>query len=109
MTTRKVDLGLGGAERRELRRLAHSLRPAVQLGGAGLTAALIDAVDQALEDHELIKLRLAGERNERRDLAEQAADRTDSTLAGLVGHVAILYRAARDPNRRRIDPIRRNA
>ena len=109
MTAWKVDLGLGGAEKRNLRRLAHSLRPAVQLGGAGLTVAVVDAVDRALEDHELIKLRLAGERDERKDLAEQAAERTQSTLAGLVGHVAILYRPARDPKRRRIDPSRRNA
>ena len=109
MATRKADLGLGGAERRNLRRMAHGLRPAVQLGGAGLTGAVVDAVDRALEDHELIKLRLAGERNERRDLASQAAERTHSTLAGLVGHVAILYRPARDPERRRIDPSRRGA
>ena len=109
MATRKVDLGLGGAERRNLRRMAHSLRPAVQLGGAGLTGAVVDAIDRALEDHELIKLRLAGERDERKDLAAQAAERTQSTLAGLVGHVAILYRPARNPERRRIDPSRRDA
>ncbi len=109
MTTRKIALGLSGTQRRNLRRRAHALRPAVQLGGAGLTGAVVDAVDRALEDHELIKLRLAGERNQRRDLAKLAAERTQSTLAGLVGHVAILYRPARDPKRRRIDPSRRDA
>jgi len=95
---------LTGAERRNLRRLAHGLRPVVQLGGAGLTPALLDAVDHALEDHELIKLQLAGERDERRELAEETAARTDATLAGLVGRMAILYRPARDPERRRVDP-----
>ena len=65
--------------------------------------------DRALEDHELIKLQLVGERDERRELAEQAAERTDSALAGLVGRVAILYRPARDPERRRIDPRSRRS
>lgn len=98
---------LSGAERRNLRRQAHGLRPVVQLGGAGLTAAIVDAVDQALEDHELIKLKLDGERDERRRVAEGVAQRTGSALAGIVGRVAILYRAARDPERRRIEPGRR--
>lgn len=98
--------GLGGAERRELRRLAHPLRPVVALGGAGLTDAVVDAVDRALDDHELIKLRLVGEREARRVLAEDVAARTRSALAGLVGRVAILYRPAPDPTRRRIDPSR---
>lgn len=107
MTTQKVELGLGGAERRVLRRLAHPLRPVVQLGGEGLTDALLGAVDRALEDHELIKLKLVGERDERRPLAEDVALRTGSALAGLVGRVAILYRPASDPARRRIDPRRK--
>lgn len=95
---------LGGAERRALRRLAHPLRPVVALGGAGLTDAVVDAVDRALADHELIKLRLVGEREARRELAEDVASRTQSALAGLVGRVAILYRPSPDPARRRIDP-----
>jgi RNA-binding protein len=100
---------LGGAERRELRRQAHTLHPVVQIGGAGVTDALIGAVDRALEDHELIKLRLGGDRDERASLALQVAARTGSELAGLVGKVAILYRPASDPERRRVDPRRRSA
>jgi RNA-binding protein len=100
---------LGGAERRELRRQAHALHPVVHLGGAGVTDALIGAVDRALEDHELIKLRLVGERDERQQVAEEVASRTGSELAGLVGRVAILYRPASDPERRRIDPRLRSA
>lgn len=95
---------LSGSERRTLRRLAHPLRPVVQAGGAGVTDALVGAVDRALADHELIKLQIAGERDERRRVAEAVAERTHSALAGLVGRVAILYRPAADPARRRIAP-----
>jgi RNA-binding protein len=100
---------LGGAERRALRRQAHALHAVVQLRSAGVTDALIGAVDRALEDHELIKLRLGGERDLRASLASVVAERTGSELAGLVGKVAILYRPASDPARRRIDPRRRSA
>lgn len=100
---------LTGAERRTLRRLAHALRPVVQLGGAGLTDGLVAAIDRALDDHELIKLKIVDERDARRALAEEAARRTGSALAGMVGRVAILYRPASDPERRRVDPSGRGA
>jgi RNA-binding protein len=100
-------LGLSGAARRALRRLAHPLRPVVQIAGAGLTDTLVEAVDRALEDHELIKLQIVHDREERRALAEEVAKRTRSELAGTVGRIAILYRPAADPERRRIDPTAR--
>ena len=93
---------MSGAARRELRRLAHPLRPVVQIGEAGLSASVMQAVEDALERHELIKLRIAHERDARRTFAAEVARRTGSELAGLVGRVAILYRPARDPERRRI-------
>lgn len=92
---------LSGAERRALRRRAHPLRPVVQIGSAGLTDPLMRAVDRALEDHELIKLQIAQDRPLRRELAEELARRTRSELAGMVGRIAILYRPATDPARRR--------
>ncbi|HVN38853.1 MAG TPA: YhbY family RNA-binding protein [Myxococcota bacterium] len=94
---------LGGRERRALRRLAHDLRPVVQVGGAGLSDGLIAAVDAALHDHELVKLEIARERRERAELADAVAERTRSALAGMVGKIAILYRPAPDPTKRRID------
>lgn len=93
---------LAGVDRRHLRRLAHGLKPVVQVGSAGVTEAVAKALGAALRDHELVKLRIAGEREERRAIAEQLAERTRSALAGVVGQVAILYRPARDPERRRI-------
>jgi RNA-binding protein len=109
MSSEAIAPVLSGAQRRTLRRHAHPLRPSVALGAAGLTDGVVDAIDRALEDHELIKLKLAGERGERAELATRAAERTGSALAGTVGRVAILYRPARDAERRRIDPSARDA
>lgn len=102
MATESPTRSLGGAARRELRRLAHPLRPAVQIGGAGLSETVMRAIEDALESHELIKLQIAHERPARQELADEVARRTGSELAGLVGKIAILYRPARDPERRRI-------
>jgi RNA-binding protein len=93
---------LRGADRRHLRRLAHPLQPVVRVGGSGLTSALLRAIDDALEDHELIKIKIPADREQRREIAEQVSRETRSVLAGLVGQVAILYRRAKQEDKRRI-------
>ena len=93
---------LTGADRRTLRRLANPLHVTVQLGSAGLTKGVVQAVDRGLRDHELVKIRIALERPERGEAAEEIARRTDAALAGTVGRVAILYRPAHEPDGRRI-------
>lgn len=97
-------LQLRSSQRKRLRGLAHPLHPVVQVGRGGLGEALLAAIDQELASHELIKVRLAGEREERRAQAAAIEERLGCALAGLVGHVAILYRPAADLAERRIDP-----
>ncbi len=95
-------VALAGRDRRHLRGLAHALEPVVQIGAAGVTPAVVSALDRALGDHELVKVRITRERDERREIADALASETRSAVAGLVGHVAVLYRPAREPERRRI-------
>jgi len=95
--------GLSGSDRRHLRSLAHALDPVVQIGAAGVTPGVIAALDRALFDHELVKVRIARERDERREIAEELGVATRSAVAGLIGHVAMLYRPAREAERRRIE------
>jgi len=82
---------LKGFQRKHLRALAHALKPVVQVGQAGVTGAVIEAVETALLDHELIKVRLTRPEDKRAD-AEALAAGTSSALVGLVGHTAILYK-----------------
>lgn len=93
---------LTGSDRRHLRRLAHALDAVVQIGAAGITPGVVQALDAALRDHELVKVRIACERDERAEVASAIAEQTRSAVAGLVGHVAVLYRPAPDPDRRKI-------
>jgi RNA-binding protein len=91
---------LTGRQRRHLRALGHSLRPIVQIGKAGIDDGLVAAVDRALADHELVKVRV-GEAAalERHDAAETLAGRTHSQVAQVLGGVVLLYRAAADQPR----------
>jgi len=71
--------------------MAHTLEPVVHVGHAGVSDGVVRAVEQALLDHELIKVRLH-EPADKKGEAEALAVATDSALCGLVGHTVILYR-----------------
>jgi|CXWL01.1.fsa_nt_gi RNA-binding protein len=94
---------LRGAQRRYLRGLAHDLDPVVHVGQKGLTPQVAAEVDRALEIHELIKVRLPGDRDERAALADALAAATAAERVGLVGGVLILYRRQPDPEKRQIE------
>jgi len=91
-------MSLTDPQRRFLKGRAHPLKPVIQVGGAGLTEALVKETQRALHDHELIKVRFrASERSARDALVAELAQRTDSALVDRIGHVAVLYRARTPP------------
>jgi RNA-binding protein len=95
-------LQLTGAQRKKLRGLAHDLEPVVVLGRGGLTEGVLAEIERALECHELIKVRLSGDRNERSECATEIASRLRCGLAGTIGTLAILYRPHPNTERRRL-------
>jgi len=82
---------LAGYQRKYLRGLVHSQHALVQIGQSGITEAVIAAVDQALEDHELIKVRIK-EPEDKKAMAAELAQQSGAALCGLIGHNVILYR-----------------
>jgi RNA-binding protein len=82
---------LSGRQRQALRGMAHALEPVVHVGHGGVSDGVVRAVEQALLDHELIKVRLHEPADKKGEAAALAAA-TDSALCGLVGHTIILYR-----------------
>lgn len=98
-----MDDDLTGKQRSHLKGLAHDLDPSVLVGQQGVTDAVVEQVEMALEAHELIKVRLAGHRDERQSMAEEIARRLGARLVDSIGRMAILYRPAADPGGRRIE------
>jgi len=96
---------LTGKQRRHLRSLAHHLTVIVQIGKDGLSGSVIQATDEALARHELIKVKVgdgAGiDRHGRGDLAGALCEATSAELAGSVGKTLILFR--RNPEQSKIE------
>ncbi len=90
---RGIAMPLTAARKKSLRAAAHALKPVVMMGQRGYTPAIVAAIDEALTDHELIKVRVRGvEREERKPLIEAICRDLDAEFVALVGSVATLYR-----------------
>ncbi|MDD2302994.1 MAG: YhbY family RNA-binding protein [Eubacteriales bacterium] len=97
-------MALTSFQKKYLRALAHGLKPVVLIGQKGVSDTLIQAVDSALTDHELIKIRF-NEFKEKSQMMVIIADVEQNCrcrLAGLIGHAAILFRRHSDPDKRKI-------
>ena len=91
---------LTAAQTRFLRGQAHAQRAMLQAGAKGVSEALVAEVDLALEQHELIKVKVAGQERESRDaMIDDLAARTDAVLVQRIGHTAVLYRPSKDKRR----------
>ncbi len=91
---------LTAAQNRFLRGQAHDLKAMLQVGGKGVTDAVVAEVAAALEHHELIKVKIAATDREARDaIIEALVERSDAALVQRIGHVAILYRPSEDHRR----------
>ena len=92
-----MSTALTSSQSRFLRGQAHDLKAMLQVGGKGITDALIAEVDGALEHHELIKVKVAADDREARDaMIADLVERTDATLVQRIGHTAVLYRPSKD-------------
>lgn len=92
---------LKGSQRKYLRGAAHSFKPLVQIGKEGLSEGVLTAIDDALDAHELIKLKMTAERDERVQMVPVIEERLDCECVGTVGRMAILFRENADPERRK--------
>ena len=93
---------LNSGQRKYLRGLAHHLEPAVIVGKQGVTDSLVASVEKSLRAHELIKVRFNDHKPEKKELTANIAELTGAQVAGIVGHVAILYREHEDKEKRTI-------
>jgi RNA-binding protein len=85
---------------RELKARSQKLKPVIHVGHDGITDSLIAAVDQALSDHGLVKIRFTDHKSERKQLTAELSTRTNSRQILLVGHTVTLYRTPLDKSSR---------
>lgn len=86
-------------ERKRLRQIGHALNPVVMIGGQGLTENVIEETNRALNDHELIKVKVAGEDREARSaVIAEIANTTGAEVVQTIGKIALLYKKAKQQN-----------
>ena len=85
-------MSLSETQKRHLRGLGHHLKPVVWVGQHGLTEAVLGEIGLALDAHELIKVKIAAEREERRLIAAEIQERTGAEPIHTIGQMLILVR-----------------
>jgi RNA-binding protein len=89
-------MALSEKQKKHLRRLAHPMHPIVMLGNAGLTDGVVNELERALTDHELVKVGArVGNREARDEALSVLAARTASELVQRIGHVGVFYRRSK--------------
>jgi RNA-binding protein len=88
---------LSSTQTRYLRSLAHDLSPVVLLGNKGATEAVVKELNQALDIHELVKLKLSGgDKAERKAQIDVLVGGTQAEKVHQIGHVVVLFRRNAD-------------
>jgi len=88
---------VNAANKKKLRAEAHSLKPVVMIGQSGLTTGVLAELDQALNIHELLKVRIRAERDERKLITEKICTDSGAELIQSIGQIAVIYRL--NPNK----------
>ena len=87
------------ADKKYLRQLGHNLKPVVTIASKGLTESVQLEIERALNDHELIKLKLVtSDRDSKKILTEQICSLHGAELIQSIGHILLIHRASMKPN-----------
>jgi RNA-binding protein len=95
---------LNGYQRKYLRGLAHNLKPAIIIGQKGITEPVIREIKEALDKHELIKIKFVDfkEKEQKKEIVSIIEKKTNSLIVGMIGHITIFYRQHTNPDKRKI-------
>jgi RNA-binding protein len=84
---------LTGRQVRHLRGLGHHLHPVVMIGKEEVSESLIRSVEEALDAHELIKVKIQeGCMLDRKEAAEMLAERSGAAVVQILGKTILLFR-----------------
>ena len=94
---------LTGSQRKFLRGKAHALKPVVMIGQKGFSETVAQAVEQALDDHELIKIKFNDfkEKSQKQEIVASIEKAAGCESVGMIGHIAICFRQHKDPKKQK--------
>ena len=83
---------MNSADKKKLKSQAHALKPVIIIGQAGLTEGVIKETELALDTHELIKVKIRAEREDRNQIRDRICAETGAELIQTIGQIAVIYR-----------------
>ena len=85
--------------KKQFRTIGHKLNPVVTIAGNGLSDGVMQELSRALDDHELIKVKLAiAEKDDRKEVVAELAKLAGVEIIQEIGKVVLLYRANKNAN-----------
>lgn len=88
-------------QKKHLRALAHKIKPVVTIGQKGLTDAVTNEVEIALDAHELVKIKITGaDRDDKKAFVARLCDQCKADEVQQIGNVATLFR--RNPDKPKV-------
>lgn len=86
---------------KQLRTIGHRLKPVVIVSENGLTDNVINELNRALDDHELIKVKFAFEDREAKKASmNDMAQKLNAEIVQMIGKIALVYRLANKTNKK---------
>jgi RNA-binding protein len=89
---------LTAQQKKKLRTIAHGLNPIVTIGQQGIKETIHEEIDNALNHHQLLKVKIVGEKQERVKLSTMIAKKHQSNIVQSIGSIVIFYRRNKDKN-----------
>ena len=91
-------MSLTKAQFKFLRAKCHDLKPVIMLGQKGLTEAVLEELDKALDHHELVKIKLSvDDREARQQLSDEICQHSHAEAVQSIGKTLSIYR----PNKKK--------
>ncbi len=92
-------------QRAYLKGLAMTMEPIFQIGKGSISPSLVEAISEALEARELIKISvLKNCADDPKELAQIVAERTRSQVVQVIGKKIVLYKEGKDEKKKIILP-----
>lgn len=86
-------MAISAEQKKAMRSIGHNLNPVVTIAGNGLSETVLEEINRALDDHELIKIKVSiGERDIRASVIDELVKETNAELIQKIGKVAIIVR-----------------
>ena len=92
---------LNSRQKKKLRAKAHNLKPLILIGKAGVTDGCIKSIDQAIESHELVKVKFIEHKDDKKNLSSLICKDVGAEIVGSIGHTIMLFRQNPDQEKQK--------